>query len=92
MLLRDIHSNLIDQYDCKEVCSSSLSQVNTGAGTRLSSQDGFLQQQETAPLIIPQLNRLFESSFVRDESSSSNADVTVIPSQLRVTQQILSHW
>jgi hypothetical protein len=70
MLLRDIHSNLIDLYDCKEVCSPSLSQVNTG----------------------PQLNRLFESSFVRDESSDSNADVTVIPSQLRVTQQILSHW
>jgi hypothetical protein len=29
---------------------------------------------------------------VWDESSASNADVTVIPSQLRVTQQILSHW
>ena len=29
---------------------------------------------------------------MRDESSASNADVTVIPSQLRVTQQILSHW
>jgi hypothetical protein len=29
---------------------------------------------------------------VRDESSASNADVTSIPSQDRVTQQILSHW
>ena len=29
---------------------------------------------------------------MRDESSASNADVTAIPSQLRVTQQILSHW
>ena len=29
---------------------------------------------------------------MRDESSASNADVTVIPSQHRVTQQILSHW
>ena len=29
---------------------------------------------------------------MRDESSASNADVAVIPSQLRVTQQILSHW
>jgi hypothetical protein len=29
---------------------------------------------------------------VRDESSASNADATVIPSQHRVTQQILSHW
>jgi hypothetical protein len=40
MILRDIHSKLIDQYDCKEVCVSSPSQVNTGAGARLSSQDG----------------------------------------------------
>ena len=92
MLLRDIHSKLIDQYDCKEVCARSPSQVNAGAGARLSSQDGVTQQQETAPLIVPQLNRLVETSFVRDESSDSNVDVVVIPSQHRVTQQILSHW
>jgi hypothetical protein len=29
---------------------------------------------------------------VRDETSASNADVTVIPSQLKVTKQILLHW
>jgi hypothetical protein len=29
---------------------------------------------------------------VGDESSVSNADATAIPSQHRVTQQILSHW
>ncbi len=29
---------------------------------------------------------------MRDESSASNAAVTVIPSQHRATQQILSHW
>ena len=29
---------------------------------------------------------------MRDESSVSNADVPVIPSQLKVTHQILSHW
>jgi hypothetical protein len=29
---------------------------------------------------------------VRDESSVSNADVTVIPSQFKVTKQILLHW
>ena len=29
---------------------------------------------------------------MRDESSASNADATVIPLQHRVTQQILSHW
>ena len=92
MLLRDIHSKLLTQYDCKEVCAPSPSQVNAGASGGLSSQDGVSQQQEAAPLSLPQLNRLIEVSFVWDESSASNADVTVIPSQLRVTQQILSHW
>jgi hypothetical protein len=43
-ILRDIHSKLIDQYDCKEVCVSSPSQVDTGSGVKLSSQDGVSQQ------------------------------------------------
>jgi hypothetical protein len=107
VLLRDIHSYLIDQYDCKEeVCAqsqsqvnvgtgagpSSQSQVNIGSGPRPSSQDGVPQKQETATLMFPQLNRLIEVSFVRDESSASNFDVTVIPSQFKVTKQILLHW
>jgi hypothetical protein len=92
MLLRDIHSKLIDQYDCKKVCAPSQSQVNAGASAGLSTQDGVSQQEETTSLSLPQLNRLIEDSFVRDEISVSNADVTVIPSHLTVTQQILSHW
>ena len=93
VLLRDIHSKLLTQYDCKEVCAPSQSQVNVGASARLSSHDGVSQQQEAAPLSLPQLNRLFEASFVRDESSASNDDdVATIPSQLKVTHQILSHW
>jgi hypothetical protein len=92
MFLRDIHSKLHYQYDCKEVCAPSSSQVNAGAGARLSSQNGVSQQQETASLSLPQLNRLFEASFVRDESSASNAGTAVIPSQHRVTQQLLRHW
>jgi hypothetical protein len=44
ILLRDIHSKLIDQYDWKEVCVPSPSQVNVGAGTRLRSQDGVSHQ------------------------------------------------
>jgi hypothetical protein len=71
---------------------SSPSQVNGGTGAGPISQDGVSQQQETVSLSLPQLNRLVESSFVRDESSASNTDATVIPSQHRVTQQILSHW
>ncbi len=106
MLLRDIHSKLLGQYDCKEeVCTqsqsqvnvgtgaglSSQSQVNIGAGPRPSSQDGGVpQQQEIATLILPQLNRLIEASFVWDERSVSNTDATAVPSQHRVTQQILA--
>ena len=91
LLLRDIHSKLLTQYDCKEVCVSSQSQGNVGASARLSSQDGVPQQQEAAPLSLPQLNRLFEDSFTRDESSASNAGVAAIPSQFKVTQTILFH-
>jgi len=39
-----------------------------------------------------ELNRLFETSFVRDESPVSTTDAVVIPSQHEVTVQILSHW
>ena len=106
VLLRDIHTKLITQYDCKDVCvpsqaqvnvgtdagPSSQSQVNRGAGPRPRSQDGVSQFKEPVPLSIPQLNRLVETSVVRDEISVSNADVPVIPSQLKVTHQILSHW
>jgi hypothetical protein len=101
-----IHSKLLTQYDCKEVCTPSQSQVNVGTGAgpnsqsqvnreggpRPSSQDGVSQFQDPVPLSLPQLNRLVEVSFVWDERSVSNADVTVIPSQVRVTQQILNHW
>ena len=106
VLLRDIHSKLLTQYDWKEACAesqsqvnvgagpgpSSQSQVNIGAGPRPISQDGVSQIQEPVPLSLPQLNRLVEASFVRDESSVSNADVTAIPSQFKVTKQILLHW
>ena len=92
VLLRDIHSKLLTHYACKEVCAPSQSQGIVGASARLSSQDGIPQQQEAAPLSLPQLNRLFEASFARDESSASNAGVAVIPSQLKVTQQILLKW
>jgi hypothetical protein len=103
VLLCGTHSKLLAQYNCKEeVCEQSQSQVNvgsgagpnsqSGAGPRPISQDGVSQLQEPAPLSLPQLNRLVEASFVRDESSASNADVTSIPSHHRVTQQILSHW
>jgi hypothetical protein len=98
MLLRDIHSKILGQYGCKEeVCAQSQSQVNVGAGAGLYSQsqvnigagprpssqdDGVPQEQETATLMLPQLNRLIETSFVRDENSASTTDATAVPSQI----------
>ncbi len=91
LLLRDIHSTLISQYNCKEVCAPSQSQGNVEASSRMNSQDGVPQQQETAPLFLPRLDRLFEATFARGESSASNAGVVAVPSQLKVTKQVLLH-
>jgi CRISPR/Cas system CSM-associated protein Csm4 (group 5 of RAMP superfamily) len=59
--------------------------------SHLNSQDGVSQEQEDVSLTIPDLNLLKEGSIFRDESSDSNAVVTVIPSQDRITLHILSH-
>jgi hypothetical protein len=91
LFLRDIHFKLLTQYDSKEVRAPSQSQVG-GTSARPTSQNDFPQQQESAQLSLPQLNRLFEDSFVCDESSASTADVVVIPYQHKVTFQILIHW
>jgi hypothetical protein len=83
-------SKFLSDYNCRETLSQS--QVNVGGGGGLRTQDGVSQQEEASPLSIPQLNNLFETSFVRDENSVSNSVVTVIPSQHhRVTQQIPVH-
>jgi hypothetical protein len=57
-----------------------------------NSQDGVPQEQETAPLSLPQLDHLYEASFARDETSVSNTGVAAIPSQFKVTQQVLLKW
>ncbi len=71
---------------------SPKSQVNVGTSARLYSQDDVSQKLGTSPLSLPHLNLLFETFFVRDENSVSIADVVVIPSHHKVTQQILNHW
>jgi hypothetical protein len=44
LLLRDIHVKLLTQYDYKEVCVPTQSQINVGTGVRLHSQDDISQQ------------------------------------------------
>ena len=53
LLLRDIHSKLLTQYNCKEVCAPSQSQTHVGSRGGLRSQDGVSQQQQDAPLFVP---------------------------------------
>jgi hypothetical protein len=90
--LRDIPDKITTQYVSKEVCAPSQSQVNGGTGDRNSSQESVSQQEEVTHFSIPQLNCLYEDSFLWDETSVSNAADTVIPSQHRVSLQMLNHW
>ena len=51
-----VTSTLLADYGCKEVCAPPQSQAQAGASGGLSSQDGDdAQQQEAAPLLLPQL-------------------------------------
>ena len=61
LLLRDMHSKLLAEYNCKEACAPSQAQAHVGSNDGLSSQDGASQQQQDATFIVPQLNRLHEA-------------------------------
>jgi hypothetical protein len=89
--LRDIPYKITTQYVSK-VCAPSQSQVNGGTGDRNSSQESVSEWQEVTHFSIPQLNCLYEVSFLWDETSVSNAADTVIPSHHRVSLQMLNHW
>jgi hypothetical protein len=45
----------------------------------------------TTSFVRNEIYHQFEASFVWNENSASNVDVVVIPSQYKVTQQILIH-
>ena len=88
VLLRDTHDGLLGKYDWKD---SVTPPPEPGVRVRpaLDSQDVLddVSHQESSPLFLPQLNQLHEFSIVRGEDASN---VVTIPSQNRVTQQILS--
>ena len=89
LCLRDIHKGLPANYDCKDSAPPP-AQPGVRARPGRNSQDGVSQQQETAPLFLPQLNRLH-----CDEASgedASNVAVAAIPVQNRLTHQIIQHW
>jgi hypothetical protein len=53
LLLRDIHSKLLAEYNCKEGCSPSQTQAHVGSNDGLNSQDGASQQEEDVSFIVP---------------------------------------
>jgi hypothetical protein len=67
VLLGDIHRDLLANYDCKDTAPP---QAQPGMGVRVgrSQQDGDAQQQESAPLFLPQLNSLHEANIVRERT------------------------
>jgi hypothetical protein len=88
VLLRDIHTGLLANYDCKDTAPPP-AQPDARACPRSNSQDGVSQEQEAARLFLPQLNRLHEAYIVRGEDASN---VAAIPAQNRLTHQILHHF
>ena len=85
VLLRDIHQTLLSKYDYKDTAPPP-PQFVTGTRVGRRQQDYDTQQQEDAPLFLPYLNKLHEASIVWGEDTSN---VTTIPSQNRLTHQIL---
>ena len=63
MLLRDIHSKLITQYDCKEVCAPSQSQVNTGSGARLVRDESSVSNADDVT-VIPSHHRVTQQILI----------------------------
>ena len=88
VLLRDIHNGLLSNYDWKD-SSPPLTQRGLRSRPGRNSQDGVSQQLETAPLFLPELNRLHETYIVRGEDTSHVEGVT-IPPRHRFTQQIIN--
>jgi hypothetical protein len=89
LLLRHIHSKFLVEYNCKEGCATSQSQVHAGVNDGFSSQDGVSQKQEDTSVTIPQVNRLTESSLVWGEDSSNVTDILSLPSRHRIGSPIL---
>ena len=88
VLLRDIHDGLLAKYDCKDSAPPPTQPGARARSARDPQVDG-ASQQEAAPLYLPRLDRLYEASSWGEDASNA----VVIPSQHRVTQQIIiARW
>ncbi len=75
VLLRDIHDGLLAKYDCKDSAPPP-DQPRARARPERDSQDDGASQQEAAPLFLPRLDRLYESSSRGEVASNVVSMVT----------------
>ena len=69
VILRDIHSDLLPKYDCKDsVTPPTLPGERTRTG--YDSKDGVSQEQEDVPLFLPNLDRFYEANFWGEDASN----------------------
>ena len=68
VLLRDIHSHLVVNCDCKDT-SPPQSQLDVRDRVGRSQQDGDSQDQETNPLLLPQVTRFHDAYHVWGEDT-----------------------
>ena len=69
VLLRDIHDGLLAKYDCKDNTPPP-DQPGSRARPTCDSQDG-VSQEETDPLLLPQIDRLNEDSSRGEDASNT---------------------
>ena len=82
VLLRDIHNELLAKYEWKDSVSP---QAQPGERSRsVCDSQGGVSQEQSSPLLLPQLDRLYDSNLWGE-----NASKVIIPTQKALTHQIL---
>ncbi len=106
--LKHLHETLLQDYDCTEQPVANLPAQPSAAGGNAAAnagappppQSALAQDASSGTLVLPQLNRLHEAYKRRQDAlpaSSTSQDLQPtasgpIPSQLRLTQQLIAHW
>ena len=106
--LKHLHETLLQDYDCTEQPVANPPTQPSAAGGSAAANAGApppppparAQDVSSGTLVLPQLNRLHEAYKRRQDAlpaSSTSQDLQPtasgpIPSQLRLTQQLIAHW
>jgi hypothetical protein len=106
--LKHLHETLLQDYDCTEQPVANQPAQPSDAGGSAAANAGApppppparAQDVSSGTLVLPQLNRLHEAYKRRQDAlpaSSTSQDLQPtasgpIPSQRRLTQQLIAHW